>query len=87
MSNLRRHQRKCLKTTNTLTLFTKTQSVLFLVHTTLKLLRVLDSIQRDLNPFELLLETHRASVIVIGALTALAFALRFYKINYPDQVV
>jgi dolichyl-phosphate-mannose-protein mannosyltransferase len=26
-------------------------------------------------------------MIVVGALTALAFLLRFYKINHPDQVV
>jgi len=26
-------------------------------------------------------------MIVVGVLTALAFALRFYKINHPDQVV
>ncbi|CAK5267805.1 unnamed protein product [Mycena citricolor] len=39
------------------------------------------------HPIERLLETKRASMIVIGVLTALAFALRFYKINQPDQVV
>jgi dolichyl-phosphate-mannose-protein mannosyltransferase len=26
-------------------------------------------------------------MIIVGVLTALAFALRFYKINHPDQVV
>src|SRR6267154_6841372 len=26
-------------------------------------------------------------MLVVGVLTALAFALRFYKINHPDQVV
>lgn len=36
---------------------------------------------------ELLLETHEASMAVVAFLTLLAFALRFYKINHPDQVV
>jgi dolichyl-phosphate-mannose-protein mannosyltransferase len=26
-------------------------------------------------------------MVIVGVLTALAFALRFYKINHPDQVV
>jgi len=34
-----------------------------------------------------LLDTPSASVIVVATLTALAFALRFYKISHPDQVV
>ncbi|KAF5328306.1 hypothetical protein D9611_014640 [Ephemerocybe angulata] len=29
----------------------------------------------------------QGSIIVVSALTALAFALRFYKISHPDQVV
>ncbi|KAI0272765.1 glycosyltransferase family 39 protein [Gloeopeniophorella convolvens] len=33
------------------------------------------------------LESPEASMIIVGVLTALAFALRFYKINFPDQVV
>ncbi|KAG8724083.1 hypothetical protein FRC09_000425 [Ceratobasidium sp. 395] len=32
-------------------------------------------------------ESERTSYAVMGVLTALAFALRFYKINQPDQVV
>ncbi|EIM86638.1 glycosyltransferase family 39 protein [Stereum hirsutum FP-91666 SS1] len=32
-------------------------------------------------------ESPEASMITVGILTALAFALRFYKINHPDQVV
>ncbi|KAK7012199.1 glycosyltransferase family 39 protein [Favolaschia claudopus] len=39
------------------------------------------------HPIEKLLETRKASMIVVAVLTALAFALRFYKINQPDQVV
>jgi len=42
---------------------------------------------RNRNQLELLLETHKASVVVVATLTALAFALRFYKINHPDEVV
>ncbi|KAG6845492.1 hypothetical protein H0H87_008389 [Tephrocybe sp. NHM501043] len=42
---------------------------------------------RNRNPVEQYLETNQASVIVVSVLTALAFALRFYKINAPDQVV
>jgi dolichyl-phosphate-mannose-protein mannosyltransferase len=36
---------------------------------------------------EKILDTEKASYAVVGGLTALAFALRFYKINHPDQVV
>lgn len=36
---------------------------------------------------EQLLDRPNASVIVVATLTALAFALRFYKISHPDQVV
>ena len=43
--------------------------------------------QKNRNQIEQLLETHKASVAVVVALTAIAFALRFYKINQPDQVV
>ncbi|KAJ3733211.1 glycosyltransferase family 39 protein [Lentinula guzmanii] len=39
------------------------------------------------HPIEKILETDNASVVVVAVLTALAFALRFYKINHPDQVV
>ncbi|KAJ7890523.1 glycosyltransferase family 39 protein [Mycena olivaceomarginata] len=39
------------------------------------------------HPVEKLLETKKASFIVVAVLTTLAFALRFYKINQPDQVV
>ncbi|THU87976.1 glycosyltransferase family 39 protein, partial [Dendrothele bispora CBS 962.96] len=39
------------------------------------------------HPIEKILETDRASTIVVAVLTTLAFALRFYKINQPDQVV
>ncbi|KAF5387313.1 hypothetical protein D9757_005775 [Collybiopsis confluens] len=39
------------------------------------------------HPVEQFLETEKASVVVVAVLTALAFALRFYKINHPDQVV
>jgi dolichyl-phosphate-mannose-protein mannosyltransferase len=34
-----------------------------------------------------MLDTSHASMVVVGTLTALAFALRFYKISHPDQVV
>ncbi|KAJ8095317.1 Dolichyl-phosphate-mannose--protein mannosyltransferase 4 [Marasmius tenuissimus] len=39
------------------------------------------------HEIEKLLETDRASFVVVAVLTAVAFALRFYKINQPDQVV
>ncbi|KAH7908925.1 glycosyltransferase family 39 protein [Hygrophoropsis aurantiaca] len=39
------------------------------------------------SAFEQALDTPRASAAVVGVLTAIAFALRFYKINQPDQVV
>ncbi|KAF9266967.1 glycosyltransferase family 39 protein [Marasmius fiardii PR-910] len=39
------------------------------------------------HPIEKILETEKASMVVVAVLTALAFALRFYKINQPDQVV
>ncbi|KAF8074871.1 glycosyltransferase family 39 protein [Lyophyllum atratum] len=42
---------------------------------------------RNRNHIEQLLETSQGSVIVVSILTTLAFALRFYKINHPDQVV
>jgi dolichyl-phosphate-mannose-protein mannosyltransferase len=45
------------------------------------------SFQRDRSAIEKILDTDRASYAVAGVLTALAFALRFYKINHPDQVV
>jgi hypothetical protein len=43
--------------------------------------------QKKRSNLEKLLETERASMAVVAVLTALAFALRFYKINHPDQVV
>ncbi|KIK01475.1 glycosyltransferase family 39 protein [Laccaria amethystina LaAM-08-1] len=39
------------------------------------------------NAIELFFERPRGSAIVVAALTVVAFALRFYKINHPDQVV
>ncbi|PPQ73570.1 hypothetical protein CVT26_010371 [Gymnopilus dilepis] len=39
------------------------------------------------HQIELLLESQKGSLIVVSILTVLAFALRFYKINHPDQVV
>ena len=39
------------------------------------------------NPLDKTLESPKASAITVGVLTALAFALRFYRINHPDQVV
>jgi dolichyl-phosphate-mannose--protein O-mannosyl transferase len=43
--------------------------------------------QKDRSDLENILESHKASAAVVAVLTALAFALRFYKINHPDQVV
>ncbi|KAI0788750.1 O-mannosyltransferase [Abortiporus biennis] len=42
---------------------------------------------RNRSDIEKLLETEEASTTMVIALTVLAFALRFYKINFPDQVV
>ncbi|KAI0343077.1 glycosyltransferase family 39 protein [Trametopsis cervina] len=42
---------------------------------------------RDRSSIEKVLETEEASVVVVALLTLLAFALRFFKINHPDQVV
>ncbi|KAK0188988.1 glycosyltransferase family 39 protein [Armillaria mellea] len=39
------------------------------------------------HPIERILETEKASIIVVGVLTTLAFALRLYKLSHPDQVV
>jgi dolichyl-phosphate-mannose-protein mannosyltransferase len=36
---------------------------------------------------EQIMDTPTANVIVVLALTALAFLLRLYKIGHPDQVV
>ena len=36
---------------------------------------------------EKLFETEQMNVAMIVLLTTVAFALRFYKINFPDQVV
>ena len=43
--------------------------------------------QRNRSAAERILETEKANVAVVGILTILSFALRFYKINHPDQVV
>jgi hypothetical protein len=43
--------------------------------------------KKNRNLYEQLLETPKGSMIVVSILTSLAFALRFYKINHPDQVV
>lgn len=43
--------------------------------------------QRDRSGIERFFESQQGSIIVVTALTALAFALRFYKISHPDQVV
>ncbi|KAF9047103.1 glycosyltransferase family 39 protein [Hymenopellis radicata] len=42
---------------------------------------------RDPHPIERILETDKASAIVVAVLTFLAFALRLFKLNQPDQVV
>ncbi|TCD71835.1 hypothetical protein EIP91_003178 [Steccherinum ochraceum] len=42
---------------------------------------------RHTSSLDRLLESDQISVVIMVALTALAFALRFYKINHPDQVV
>lgn len=42
---------------------------------------------RNRSTVERFLETERASMVMLALLTLLAFALRFYKINHPDQVV
>ena len=34
-----------------------------------------------------LLDSQQVSLATVGVLTAIAFLLRFYKINHPDQVV
>lgn len=39
------------------------------------------------SAIERVLDTPQASAAIVGVLTAIAFALRFYKINQPDQVV
>jgi hypothetical protein len=44
-------------------------------------------LQDSRTQLEVLMESHEVSMIVVGVLTMLAFALRFYKINHPDQVV
>lgn len=43
--------------------------------------------QNSRSAFERVLDTPQASAAMVGVLTAIAFALRFYKINQPDQVV
>ena len=44
-------------------------------------------LQRNRSYVEKLFETEQINVAMIVLLTTLAFALRFYKINWPDQVV
>jgi dolichyl-phosphate-mannose-protein mannosyltransferase len=44
-------------------------------------------IQRSRSQIEQILESEPVNYAMMGLLTALAFALRFYKINNPDQVV
>lgn len=43
--------------------------------------------QKSRSAFEQALDTPQASAAIVGVLTAIAFALRFYKISQPDQVV
>ena len=43
--------------------------------------------QRNRSTVEKLFETEQINVAMIVLLTTVAFALRFYKINHPDQVV
>lgn len=52
-----------------------------------KLGRTQSIFQDSRTQLELLSETPEASLAVVGFLTILAFALRFYKLNHPDQVV
>ncbi|TBU37009.1 O-mannosyltransferase [Dichomitus squalens] len=42
---------------------------------------------RNRSYVERLFETEQINIVMIVALTTIAFALRFYKINHPDQVV
>jgi dolichyl-phosphate-mannose-protein mannosyltransferase len=49
--------------------------------------QVLPLTKKSRSTFEQALDTPQASAAVVGVLTALAFMLRFYKINQPDQVV
>ncbi|KAI0923934.1 hypothetical protein AcW1_006746 [Taiwanofungus camphoratus] len=42
---------------------------------------------RNRSTIEKVLETPQASMAMVAILTVVAFALRFYKINHPDQVV
>ena len=44
-------------------------------------------LQKNRSAVERILETEKANVAMVGILTILSFALRFYKINHPDQVV
>lgn len=43
--------------------------------------------QRDRSVLEQILDTEKASLAIAALLTVIALALRFYKINHPDQVV
>ena len=43
--------------------------------------------QRNRSTVEKLFETEQINVAMIVLLTTIAFALRFYKINHPDEVV
>ncbi|KAF7982557.1 hypothetical protein HWV62_27538 [Athelia sp. TMB] len=42
---------------------------------------------RERSDIEKILDTENASYVVVTVLTVIAFILRFYKINHPDQVV
>lgn len=44
-------------------------------------------IQNDRSEVERALDSNIASRIVVGSLTALAFVVRMFQINHPDQVV
>lgn len=44
-------------------------------------------LQKSRSKIEQFFDSQSGSVIVVASLTALAFALRFYKIGHPDQVV
>lgn len=43
--------------------------------------------QRNRSYAEKVLESEQANVAMVAVLTTVAFALRFFKINHPDQVV
>jgi dolichyl-phosphate-mannose-protein mannosyltransferase len=43
--------------------------------------------KKNRSALEQILNDEKASLAVVVVLTVIAFALRFYKINHPDQVV